>query len=318
MISIYQTDQKTKLTEEIQAERLGGMDLNNKWIHMINPTDQELELVARATGVAENTLKAALDDEERARIEAEEDETLTVFDIPKIEEETEYFSYSTMPFGFIVTKNCVITVCLKDTSLTYAFITNRIKTFTTYQRSRFLYLFLYNTHIKYLQYLRQIDKASSRIQNELHKSTKNKELIQLLDLEKSLVYFSTSLRSNCLVIEKLSRTDLVKRYEEDQDLLEDVAIENRQALEMCNIYRDILSGTMDAYASVISNNLNIVMKLLTSLTVLLAIPTLIASFWGMNTGVPFQGKLWGFFVVIILSIVMTVVGVVLLFKKKML
>ncbi|MDD4315768.1 MAG: magnesium transporter CorA family protein [Clostridia bacterium] len=318
MISIYQTDQKTKLTEEIQAERLGGMDLNNKWIHLINPTDQELELVARTTGVAENTLKAALDDEERARIEVEDDETLTVFDIPKIEEETEYFSYSTMPFGFIITKNCIITVCLKDTSLTHAFINNRVKTFTTYQRSRFLYLFLYNTHIKFLQYLRQIDKASSRIQNELHKSTKNKELIQLLDLEKSLVYFSTSLRANCLVIEKLGRTDHIKRYDEDLDLLEDVAIENRQAQEMCNIYRDILSGTMDAYASVISNNLNIVMKLLTSLTVILAIPTLIASLWGMNTGVPFEGKLWGFFAVVVFSLIMTFTGVVLLYRKKML
>src|SRR5690606_25785655 len=130
-------------------------------------------------------LKAALDDEEHARIEAEDDETLAVFDIPKIEEETEYFSYSTMPFGFIITKNCVITVCLKDTALTYAFINNRVKTFTTYQRSRFLYLFLYNAHIKYLQYLRQIDKASSRIQTECHKSTKNTELIPLLDLGKS-------------------------------------------------------------------------------------------------------------------------------------
>jgi magnesium transporter len=318
MINIYQTNQKTKLTEEIQTERLGGMDLSNKWIHMINPTDQELELVARATGVAEDTLKAALDDEEHARIEAEDDETLAVFDIPKIEEETEYFSYSTMPFGFIITKNCVITVCLKDTALTYAFINNRVKTFTTYQRSRFLYLFLYNAHIKYLQYLRQIDKASSRIQNELHKSTKNKELIQLLDLGKSLVYFSTSLRANCMLIEKLGKTDLVKRYEEDQDLLEDVSIENRQALEMCTIYRDILSNTMDAYASVISNNLNIVMKLLTSITVILAIPTLIASLWGMNTGVPFQGKIWGFYIVTIFSIVFTGLGVVLLSKKKLL
>lgn len=318
MINIYQTDQKNQQTVEISSEITGGMDLNNKWIHLTNPTDQEIELVSRATGADEDMIKAALDEEERARIEAEDESTLAIFDIPKIEEESEYFSYSTMPFGFIITKSCVITVCLKESSLTYSFVNNRVKTFSTYKKSRFLYLFLYNTHIKYLQYLRQIDKASNRIQNELHKSTKNKELIQLLDLEKSLVYFSTSLRANCLVIEKLNRTDIIKRYEEDMDLIEDVAIENRQAQEMCNIYRDILSGTMDAYASVISNNLNIVMKLLTSLTVILAIPTLIASLWGMNTAVPFQGKLWGFFLVFAISMVFTIVGVVLLYRKKML
>lgn len=318
MINIYQTDQRGQQTMEVCSEITGGMDLNNKWIHLTNPTDQEIELVARATGVGEDMIKAALDEEERARIETEDEAALVIFDIPKIEEESEYFTYSTMPFGFIVTKSCVITVCLKETSLTYSFINNRVKTFSTYKKSRFLYLFLYNTHTKYLQYLRQIDKASSRIQNELHKSTKNKELIQLLDLEKSLVYFSTSLRSNCLVIEKLNRTDLIKRYEEDMDLLEDVAIENRQAQEMCNIYRDILSGTMDAFASVISNNLNIVMKLLTSLTVILAIPTLVASLWGMNTGVPWEGKLWGFFVVFGMSLIFTVLGIVLLYKKKML
>lgn len=318
MINIYQTEQRSQRTIEISSEITGGMDLNNKWIHLTNPTDQEIELVSRATGAGEDAIKAALDEEERARIEAEDEVALAIFDIPKIEEESDYFSYSTMPFGFIVTKACVITVCLKETSLTHSFINNRVKTFTTNKKSRFLYLFLYNTHIKYLQYLRQIDKASARIQNELHKSTKNKELIQLLDLEKSLVYFSTSLRANCLIIEKLNRTDIIKRYEEDKDLIEDVAIENRQAQEMCNIYRDILTGTMDAFASVISNNLNIVMKLLTSLTVILAIPTLVASLWGMNTGVPWEGKLWGFFVVFGISLILTFVGIVLLYRKKML
>jgi len=318
MINIYQTDQRTGHVMEISSEIIGGMDLNNKWIHLTNPTDQEIELVARATGVSEDTIKAALDEEERARIEVEDEATLTIFDIPKIEEESNYFSYSTMPFGFIITKTTTITVCLKETSLTHSFTNNRVKTFSTYKKSRFLYLLLYNTHVKYLQYLRQIDKASARIQNELHKSTKNKELIQLLDLENSLVCFSTSLKANGVVIEKLNRTDIIKRYEEDMDLIEDVAIENRQAQEMCNIYRDILASTMDAYASVISNNLNIVMKLLTSLTVILSIPTLLASLWGMNTGVPFQGKAWGFYVVTAISLIATIIVTVILYRKKML
>lgn len=317
MIQVFKTDINTQLTEEISAEITGGTDFSNKWIHLTNPTDREIELISRATGVTEDLLKAALDEEERARVEYEDGDALALFDIPTIEDEDEYYTYSTMPLGFIISKPCVITVCLKENSVVHAFMNGQVKGFTTAKRTRFLYQLLYHTHIKFLQYLRQIDKASSRIQNELHKSTKNKELIQLLDLEKSLVYFSTSLRGNNLLIEKLSKIDYIKRYEEDIDLLEDVAIENRQAIEMCNIYRDILSGTMDAYASVISNNLNIVMKLLTSLTIVLSIPTIIASLWGMNTGVPFEGKLWGFFVVFFIALLSTVVVGIVLYKKKL-
>lgn len=317
MIQVFQTDPKTLLTSEIPAE-IGGMDLTGKWVHLTNPTDRELELISRATGVDDDMLKAALDEEERAHIDSEDGNALVLMDIPTIEDEDSYYSYSTMPFGFIITKTCAVTVCLKETAIVHNFLTGRVKGFSTAMRTRFLFQVLYHTHVKFLQYLRQIDKASSRIQNELHKSTKNKELIQLLDLEKSLVYFSTSLRSNHLIIEKLMRGEFVKKYEEDLDLLEDVQVENRQAIEMCDIYSDILSSTMDAYASVISNNLNIVMKLLTSVTVLLSIPTLIASFWGMNTGVPFGGKIWGFWVVFLISLVITGGVGVYLWKKKLL
>lgn len=319
MIQVFQTDQKTLVTGELSPEIVGGTDLSNKWIHMTNPTDREIELISRAAGVPEDMLKAALDEEERARIEVDDDDALTLFDIPTIEDEDGgYYSYSTMPLGFIIAKSCAITVCLKESSIIHGFINGRVKGFTTFKRSRFLYQMLYNTHTKYLQYLRQIDKASNRIQNELHKSTKNKELLQLLDLEKSLVYFSTSLRGNCLVIEKLGKFDGIKRYDEDEDLLDDVAIENRQAIEMCNIYRDILSGTMDAFASVISNNLNIVMKLLTSITLIISVPTLIASFWGMNTAVPFQTLKFGFWIVFAISLVSTLVLAFILSKKKLL
>ena len=145
---------------------------------------------------------------------------------------------------------------------------------------------------------------------------KNKELIQLLDIEKSLVYFSTSLRGNSFVIDKIQRTEGVKFYEEDQDLWEDVGIENRQAIEMCNIYRDILTGTMDAFASVISNNLNIVMRTLTILTLLVAIPSMIAAFWGMNTGVPWEGKLYGFWIVVGVSIAICLVLGLFMFKNR--
>jgi len=174
---------------------------------------------------------------------------------------------------------------------------------------------LYRNASLFLFYLRQVDKASTRVENELHISMKNKELIQMLGLEKSLVYFSTSLKSNELVLEKLLRMDFVKDFPEDTDLLEDVIVENKQAMEMSGIYRDILSGTMDAFASVISNNLNIVMKLLASVTIILTVPTIVSSLWGMNVPVPFEGSPFGFWIVLGVAGLATL-GAILLAKYK--
>ncbi len=314
MIQIFQTAGK-RLVEQ-SNEFSGGINIRDKWIHLENPTDREIELIERITGVSEDMLKAALDVEERARIETDEGDTLVLFDIPTIEDEDSYYSYSTMPLGAVITDNCVVTVCLKENSIISNLINNRIKNLDTAKRENFLYQMLYNTHVKFLQYLRQIDKSWQRIQVELHRSTKNKELIQLLDLENSLVYFSASLRANSLIIERLMRSNSVKS-EEDAELLEDVGIENRQAVDMCNIYRDILSGTMDAYASIISNNVNSIMKLLTVITLIISIPTLFASLWGMNTGVPFEGQQYGFYVVTGISLVIAgVAGYYLLRTKK--
>lgn len=314
MIQIFQTAGK-RLVEQ-SNEFSGGINIRDKWIHLENPTDREIELIERITGVSEDMLKAALDVEERARIETDEGDTLVLFDIPTIEDEDSYYSYSTMPLGAVITDNCVVTVCLKENSIISNLVNNRIKNLDTAKRENFLYQMLYNTHVKFLQYLRQIDKSWQRIQVELHRSTKNKELIQLLDLENSLVYFSASLRANSLIIERLMRSNSVKS-EEDAELLEDVGIENRQAVDMCNIYRDILSGTMDAYASIISNNVNSIMKLLTVITLIISIPTLFASLWGMNTGVPFEGQQYGFYVVTGISLVIAgVAGYYLLRTKK--
>ena len=314
MIQIFQTAGK-RLVEQ-SNEFSGGINIRNKWIHLENPTDREIELIERITGVSEDMLKAALDVEERARIETDEGDMLVLFDIPTIEDEDSYYSYSTMPLGAVITDNCVITVCLKENSIISNLINNRIKNLDTAKRENFLYQMLYNTHVKFLQYLRQIDRSWQRIQVELHRSTKNKELIQLLDLENSLVYFSASLRANSLIIERLMRSNSVKS-EEDAELLEDVGIENRQAVDMCNIYRDILSGTMDAYASIISNNVNSIMKLLTVITLIISIPTLFASLWGMNTGVPFEGQQYGFYVVTGISLLIAgVAGYYLLRTKK--
>lgn len=318
MIQLFYANETGKVTDIDIATIEKRMDLNNKWINLINPTDKEIEHISRLTGIDEDMIKAPLDDEERSRIEHDDGYSLVLFDIPYIEEEDGgYYSYSTLPLGFILSDEFVVTISLKETAILRDFAIGRVKTFTTHKRSRFLFQAFYNTATKYLQYLKQIDKASGRIQNELHKSTKNKELIQLLDLENSLVYFRTSLKGNDMVVNKLLKSNFIKKYEEDEELLEDVAIENQQAMEMACIYTDILSGTMDAYASVIGNNQNNIMKILTSVTLLLSIPTLISGIWGMNTWVPGQDKWWGFAIVIgVIAFICGVVGVIL-HKKKL-
>lgn len=314
MIQVFETSGKNLI--ELDTDFTGGINLQNKWIHMENPTDLEIELIARLSGVDEDLIKAALDEDERSRIEVEDDVSLVLFDVPVIEEEEEYYSYNTIPLGVITTKVTIMTICLKPNSVIRNFINSRVKNFSTAERNRFLYQLLYTTHVKYLQYLRQIDRSYQRIQIELHQSTKNKELIQLLDLENSLVYFSTSLRGNNLVIERLARQVGATETEYNNEIIDNAIIESRQALDMCNIYRDVLSGTMDAYASIISNNLNITMRLLTIISVIMAVPTIFASLWGMNTGVPLQGKWWGFWVVVAISAIASIVAFVLLRRNE--
>ena len=323
MLQVYKKLNKATIT--VDNALIGeSYDFRDHWIHMSNPTDKEIELISRSAGVPEDMIKAALDEEERARIERDDDTgaLLVVTDIPFTEEDEDHYTYTTLPFGFISTPDVMITVCLEETSLIDDMLSARfVKDFNLHKRTRFLIqLFLiqlqYTISKKFVHYLKQIDRASQRVQNVLEKSMKNAELIEMLDLEKSLVYISTSLRSNSVVLDKLPK--MTKLFEEDEDLFEDVVIENKQAIEMSNIYRDILSGTMDAYASIISNNLNVVMKVLTSLTLLVAIPSMIGAFWGMNTGVPFEGESWGFWVVIGISVVVCLVAGIVLWKKRFL
>ena len=170
----------------------------------------------------------------------------------------------------------------------------------------------------FLYLLKKLNKETEIAENVLKNSMKNKELLKLLSLEKGLVYFTTSLKSNEVVMEKTMRGNLIKLYDEDEDILEDAIIENKQAIEMANIYRDILTGTMDAYASIISNNLNGVMKYLTSITIILAIPTMIASYWGMNVPVPLQENPFGFIAIVCGSILIGVIATLWLKRKGML
>ncbi len=283
------------------------------WVALTKPTHEELQTAARNTGIDIDDLRAPLDDEERSRIEQEDNYTTVLVDIPSLDEKDRYV---TIPLGIYMTKNLIVTVCLEETPVLKAFMNHRVKEFYTYKKTRFVFQILYRNATSYLRYLRIIDRKSEQIEEKLHISQKNKELIELLELEKSLVYFTTSLRSNETVLEKLLRSEKVKKYPEDEELLEDVIVENKQAIEMANIYSGILSGTMDAFASVISNNLNVVMKFLSTVTIVLSIPTMIASFYGMNFDqIPLGHNAHGFFIITACALVVTSL-VVIFFKKK--
>lgn len=287
------------------------------WINLENPSDLEIETVSKKTGIPEDMLKSALDEDERAHIDVDDDATLIVIDIPVINEEKDTYVYSTLPLALVFNESYFVSVCLRDTSVLSDFVNNAVRGFDVNKRTRFIYQILYVNATKYLHYIKLIDRTSSRIQQSLHRSLKNTELIKLLDLDKALVYFSTSLNSNQVVIDRIQQLSVLKHYEEDNDLLDDVIIENKQAIEMASIHRDVLSGTMDAFASVISNNQNIVMKLLTALTIILTIPTLIASFWGMNVIVPFGENPYAFWIIVAITLVILVPVVIVMIKKHM-
>ena len=309
MLQIFKTIDG-KLTELDQLEE-------GVWVHLTDPERDEIGRVVTELGMESDYIVAALDEEESPRVECDDDQTLIIVDMPTVQPEGRTFVYNTIPLGIVHSPRALVTVCLRESTIIDNFVEGRVKGFSTNKKTRFILQLLYRNASRFLQYLKQIDKASTLIENELHKSMKNRELIQMLKLEKSLVYFSTSLTGNEMTMEKLLKTDYIKKYPEDTNLLEDVIIENKQAIEMCNIYRDILSGTMDAFASVISNNLNIVMKMLASITIVMSIPTIVASFFGMNTGVPWEGNNFGFFIVIGISFALAGITALVLWKKKM-
>ena len=289
------------------------------WIALTNPTATEIFEISEQFQIEVDDLRAPLDEEERSRIEVEDDYTLILVDVPMIEERNDKDWYGTIPLGIIVTDKMIFTICLEDTQVLTRFMEGRVRNFFTYMKTRFILQILYRNASMYLRYLRIIDKKSEQVEEKLHLSPRNQELIELLELEKSLVYFTTSLRSNEAVLEKLIKVESIKKYPEDTELLEDVIIENTQAIEMANIYSGILRSMMDAFASVISNNLNDVMKILSVITIVMSIPTIIFSAYGMNlnaAGMPFSGTQWGFLIVILISIALSVIAAIVLSKKK--
>ena len=285
------------------------------WVNLTYPSEDELNTVAVTLGVEPTFLRAALDEEETSRIDTEDGQTLIIIDVPSVEKD-DAVVYSTLPLGIIVTQKHIITVCLKETSILKDFQDGLVRNAETQKRTSFILYMLLQVAKRFLQYLKQIDKIYNYMERQLYKSQRNKELIQLLDLEKSLVYFNTSLKANEVTLEKILRGRIITLYEEDHDLLEDVLIEVRQAIEMANIYSSIISGMMDAFASVISNNLNVIMKVLTSITILLTIPNIIFGFYGMNitTGLPLDHFWW---IPLVVAAVAIVIAGILLKRKDL-
>ena len=313
MLKIYKTsaiEKKTKKVKKMTADC---------WIDLIMPTSDEIDKVANRTGVDKDLIMKLLDTEELPRVEQEDNATLIVIDIPYLESEKEH-KYKTYPLGIIITNNnYIITVSVKKTTLLNDFKRNKVKDFRTAKKTRFLIQILLKSSSNYLKALKEINTDIETKEKVLKKTTENKDLIELLDIEKTLVYFMTSLKANDAVLEKLAKGIILPLYEGDLDLLEDAIIENKQAIEMSGIYKDILSSITDTYATIISNNLNIAMKFLAAATIVLSIPTMISSFLGMNVSLgSFAGKDNAFILVLMIAVAISLLVALLLKKKNML
>ncbi|MHB8072926.1 magnesium transporter CorA family protein [Desulfosporosinus fructosivorans] len=308
MIAVYNTINDIIVNTDKPEEK-------GTWINMINPSEEEIALVTKATGIECDFINDVLDDDERPRIETEKNQILVIINVPIIQNAT--VIYETIPMGIILTEDHFVTVCLQEVNVLNDFINGKVRDLQTHKKTRFLFQILYKSASLYLTLLREIERKTNEIESALIKSMKNKDLIRLLNLQKSLVYFTTSLKSNEQVMDKMLRTKVLEIYEEDQDLLEDVIIENKQALEMAETYSNISNSMMTSFSSIISNNLNIVMKFLASITIILALPTMLASFFGMNVKIPLQSSDDGFVIVVGMSIVLCFGGIIFLAKRKM-
>ncbi len=289
------------------------------WVNLVAPTQEELELVQKELAILPEFLTYPLDEEETSRIEREDDQVLIIIKVPYQNDEAGYLKYETMPIGIISVDGVIVTVAIRETGLINDLLSDKgIASGLLCDSTRFIFHIFLKAAAMFLRHLRLIDRLTDEYEEELHRSLRNKELIRLLNLEKSLVYFNTSLKANDLVMARLQSGRYMPITEENEEILEDALIENQQAIEMAKIYSDILSGMMDAYASVISNNLNIVMKFLTSVTIILSLPTLVASVYGMNVALPFQDNPHAFAIVMGFSLLLSGIVVFIFIRKKML
>ena len=292
------------------------------WINIVDPTPYELKVVSNLTEVDPDFLRSALDDEERSHTDVEENSVMVLTNVPVFRGED---SYDALPLAIIVTDEYIITVCLEETPVITEFNERTSRLFRTYKKTRFLFQILYKSATYFLKYLRQISKTSDEIEDKLRDDMKNSEILRLLTLQKGLTYFNAAIRSNGAVLDKLMRirnnqnlAPMLKVYEEDEDLLEDVIIENKQAREMVEMYSKILARIADTFSSIISNSQNLVMKFLAAMTIIIAIPTVVSSFFGMNVPVPLADNPEGFFYVMLVAFAISITSAYILWRRDML
>ena len=313
MISIYRTD------DRIIAER---EDIEpGCWVKLTDPTLEECGQISEKFDIDIADIRAALDDEESSRMSLEDDYTLILVDIPTAEVRNNRHTYTTIPLGIIVREDAIITICSEETAVLRTFIDQRVREFSTKKQMRFTYQILYNACMVYQSLLRTIDRKRTEIEERIDQDTEDVDLVDLHELESNLVYFATSLRANGVVLDRLTRYGRLRLYEEDQELLEDVIIENRQAIEMTQIYRDIINGTRELLSTVINNRLNNAMKYLAAITIVMSIPTIISGLWGMNVSgqwMPLSATPHGFAIICLITLLICVIAMIILHKRKML
>lgn len=313
LIHIYKTD--NSVIQEITQYEEGA------WIKLTAPTLEECAEISEQFEMDIADVRAALDDEESSRISLEDHYTLILVDIPSAEMRNNRHSYTTIPLGILLTESVIITVCAEETAVLRPFVEQRARGFSTKKQMQFTYRILYNTSMVYQSLLRNVDRKRTEIEERIDQDTEDVDLIDLHELESNLVYFATSLRANGVVLDRLTRYGRLRQYSEDQELLEDVIIENRQAIEMTQIYRDIINGTRELMSAVINNRLNNVMKYLAAITIVMSIPTIISGLWGMNVNgkwMPLSNTPFGFGFICIGTVLICAVTMLILKKRKML
>lgn len=290
------------------------------WINLVNPSQEESVRLSEQFNIDITDLRAPLDLEETSRIAVEDNYTLIIVDVPTYEERNNKSYYVTIPLGIIVTENAVITTCLQELILFDNFFNRRVKNFYTFMKTRFVFQLLYRNAELFLTALRSIDRQSDRIEAELENATRNEQLIDMMELEKSIVYLKASLKFNERIVKKLSSSNSsLKKYIEDEDLLEDTLIETQQAIEMAGIYENVLNAMTDTTASIINNNQNTIMKTLALMTMILDIPTVIFSAYGMNfqnDWLPLNGLPHAFWYIVFIAASMSAAVVIYFFRKK--
>jgi len=313
MLRRYITD--NGIVREIE-ENMPGM-----WINLTAPTRPEIDEIAETYDIDITDISAVLDKEETARVDVNDSYVLVIFDIPTVEIRHNQEAYTTIPMAILLKDDVIITVCSEETAVLTHFIKTRIKDFTTKKQVRFTYQILYRTNVLYQSCLRVIDRKRLEMEENIGGATENSELIQLHEMESNLVYFDTSLRANRMIVDRLTRYSGVRKYPEDQELLDDLLIENTQAIEMTQIYRDILKGTRELMSTVIDNRLNNIMKYLAAITIVMSIPTIISGLYGMNVSgkwMPLSDTPYGFGIICVITLLISIVVLWILKKRKML